>query len=59
MAELAKDEKIAHSEQHIISTTVIEPNPTEVKAVKNVALADAIAKQKPSLWTRRMFQVRF
>jgi hypothetical protein len=28
-----------------------------IKNVQNVALADATAKQKPSLWTRRMFQV--
>lgn len=30
---------------------------TEVKNVQNVALADATAKQMPSLWTWRMWQV--
>lgn len=35
----------------------IDESSTKVKTVQNVALADATAKQKPSLWTRRMFQV--
>ncbi|KAI9647669.1 hypothetical protein NHQ30_004054 [Ciborinia camelliae] len=35
---------------------IVEPS-TKVKTVQNVALADATAKQKPSLWTRRMFQL--
>ncbi|KAM3068882.1 hypothetical protein ACMFMG_004056 [Clarireedia jacksonii] len=29
----------------------------QIKNVQSVALADATAKQKPSLWTRRMFQL--
>ena len=35
-----------------------EDAPTTVKRVQNVALADASEKQKPSLFTRRMFMVR-
>lgn len=31
---------------------------TQIKGVENVALADANAKQNPSLFTRRMFMVR-
>lgn len=30
---------------------------TQVRNVQNVALADATAKQQPSLWTWRMVQV--
>ncbi|RDW89667.1 putative MFS lactose protein [Coleophoma cylindrospora] len=41
------------------SATIAKDPITEVKVVANVALADATAKQKPSLWTRRMFQLYF
>ncbi|ESZ94149.1 putative MFS lactose permease [Sclerotinia borealis F-4128] len=35
----------------------VEEPSTKMRTVPNVALADATAKQKPSLWTRRMFQL--
>lgn len=57
MTEPAKDEKIVHGDVHNLPITVTDRNITEVKVVQNVALADAMAKQKPSLWTRRMLQV--
>jgi hypothetical protein len=43
--------------QDITPAIIRDDKTTEIKAVQNVALADATAKQKPSLWTRRMFQV--
>ncbi|KAI9729154.1 MAG: hypothetical protein M1834_007061 [Cirrosporium novae-zelandiae] len=37
----------------------LEKSPLEVKNIQSVALADATAKQKPSLFTRRMFKLYF
>lgn len=43
----------------VTSVTPEDLKHTKVLNVQNVALADATAKQKPSLWTRRMFQLYF
>ena len=57
MADPARDEKIGTPDASNIRTQTHEEQKTEVLHVQNVALADATAKQRPSLWTRRMFQV--
>ncbi|PQE28613.1 MFS lactose permease protein [Rutstroemia sp. NJR-2017a WRK4] len=48
------DEQVESDRAHVKSATATT---ALVKNVQNVALADATAKQKPSLWTRRMFQL--
>jgi len=46
-------------EKSLVDSSHVEhpPRDAKIKDVKNVALADAVAKQKPSLWTRRMFML--
>lgn len=44
--------------QTSMSSTDERPQATNVKLVANVALADAMEKQKPSPWTKNMFAVR-
>ncbi|KAI9743635.1 MAG: hypothetical protein M1818_002951 [Claussenomyces sp. TS43310] len=58
MSEPAGEKRTAPDIQDLAegSTPRVE-KPTQIKSVENVALADATAKQKPSLWTRRMFQL--
>jgi len=56
MADTAVHEKgnepvHSHHESHVVNDA------TAVKRVQNVALMDALQKQKPSLFTRRMFLV--
>ncbi len=57
MADAAVHEKRSepvhsHHENHVGHES------TAVKKVQNVALTDAVERQKPSLFTRRMFLVR-
>jgi hypothetical protein len=63
MAESMEKNNVANVDEHAESQVdgtdirLARGTTAHLKNVQNVALADATAKQKPSLWTRRMFQV--
>ena len=57
MSNLDEKKDTAHVE-HTAVRNYGEDDHTVVKAVQNVALADAAAKDRPSLLTKNMFMVR-